>query len=142
MYILILNKITFFNYFHDRLINMRSRISFAWRNLISSNCVTVPRPLPSAPKIKMTAGFLWKVDLQASSRARSSQDILNNGILFFIPGFYPLIFVYTATGWELLLFIASNYPQQSTIESREKLIICKNERYYFSFLYRNLKERL
>lgn len=61
---------------------------------------------------KRRCGFLWKVDLQVSSRARSSQDnILNNGILFFIPGFYPLIFVYTATGWELLLFIASIYPR-------------------------------
>lgn len=80
----------------------------------------------------MTAGFLWKVDLQASSRARSSQDILNNGILFFIPGFYPLIFVYTATGWELLLFIASNYPQQSNRE-RNLLYVRMRDTIFLSY---------
>lgn len=76
----------------------------------------------------MTAGFLWKVDLQASSRARSSQDILNNGILFFI----PLIFVYTATGWELLLFIASNYPQQSNRE-RNLLYVRMRDTIFLSY---------
>lgn len=112
-----------------RLINMRNwTISVSRGAKLNFASQTLVRPLPTAPKIKTTAGFLWKVDLQVSSRARSSQDILNNGILFFIPGFYPLIFVYTATGWELLLFIASNYPQQSTIESREKLIIRESER--------------
>lgn len=57
-------------------------------------------------------------ELRVTRLARSFRDILNNGLLLFIPPFLCLIRVSRRNRDGDLLFVASSYPKESLVERR------------------------
>ena len=57
-------------------------------------------------------------ELRVARPARSFRDVLNNGLLLFIPLFLRLIRVSRRNRNGDLLFVASSYPKESLIERR------------------------